>query len=144
MNRVQLIGNLGVDPTLRTTSNGKPVANFTLATNRYFKDAKGQDQQRTEWHRIVVWGRAAEVCSEYLKKGRRVYLEGSLRTRQWEDKEGIKRYTTEVYTNFVDFLGGNKQDNNKQKTQHSSNEDAGPGESVSSDEGPDFDQDPPF
>ena len=108
MNRVQLIGNLGVDPTLRKTKTGKPVCNFTVATNRYFTDTQGREQHRVEWHRIVVWGRSAEVCSEFLRKGRRVYLEGSLRTRQWQDRDGTKRYTTEVITNFVDFLGATK------------------------------------
>ncbi len=146
MNRVQLIGNLGVDPTLRYTPGGKAVSNFTLATNRSFKDAQGQLQQRTEWHRLVVWGRTAEVCSEYLSKGRKVFVEGSLRTRSWEDKEGIKRYTTEVYVNYVDFLGGGKKEGTKKQDQRQAtggqNEDQPGYESISSEEN--VDEDPPF
>lgn len=106
INKVILIGNLGNDPEMRHTPNGAGVCEFRLATNEAWTDKQGQRQERTEWHRVVVWGKKAEVCSKYLSKGRQVYVEGRLRTRSWEDKEGNKRYTTEVVANDVQFLGG--------------------------------------
>jgi len=106
VNKVILVGNLGRDPELRYTPSGQAVANFTLATNDNYTDKSGERQERTEWHRIVVWARTAELCSQYLSKGRPVYLEGRLQTREWEDKEGVKRQTTEIVANTVQFLGG--------------------------------------
>jgi single-strand DNA-binding protein len=106
VNKVILIGNLGRDPELRFTQDGRGVANFTLATNERWSDKQGNDQERTEWHRIVVWGKQAETCAQYLQKGRSVYVEGRLQTRDWEDKEGHKRQTTEVVAQRVQFLGG--------------------------------------
>src|SRR5512138_174047 len=104
VNKVILVGNLGRDPELRYTKNGSAVANFTLATSDvYTKD--GQREERTEWHRIVAWAKTAELCAQYLAKGRSVYIEGQLRTREWEDKEGHKRQTTEVHAQTVQFLG---------------------------------------
>jgi single-strand DNA-binding protein len=104
VNKVILIGNLGRDPELRYTKNGQAVANFSLATSDNFtKD--GQKEERTEWHRIVAWGKTAELCTQYLSKGRTVYIEGQLRTRDWEDKEGHKRSTTEVHASTVQFIG---------------------------------------
>lgn len=91
-----LIGRLGQDPEVRYTQSNTAVANFSLATNERFKDRNGEFQERTEWHRIVAWGRTAEICQEYLKKGSLVYIEGPIQTREWEDKEGQKKYTTEV------------------------------------------------
>jgi single-strand DNA-binding protein len=105
MNKVILIGNLGRDPELRYTQGGSAVTNFTLATNDKWKDKDGNPQERTEWHRIVVWGRAAENCAQYLQKGRSVLVEGRLQTREWEDKEGHKRQTTEINAASVQFLG---------------------------------------
>ena len=105
VNKVILVGNLGRDPELRYTQGGSAVTNFTLATNEKWRDKDGNNQERTEWHRVVVWGRQAETCAEYLAKGRQVYLEGRLQTRQWEDKEGNKRWTTEVVAQRVQFLG---------------------------------------
>jgi single-strand DNA-binding protein len=119
MNRVQLIGHLGVKPELRVTGTGRPVTNFTLATNYYFTDKNGVKQQKTEWHRIVAWDRTAEVCAEFLDKGRQVFIEGNLRTRQWE-KDGTKHYTTEIYANQVNFLGGQPKAG-EQKQQKKSN-----------------------
>ena len=110
INKVILIGNLGNDPEMRHTPNGAGVCEFRLATNEAWTDKQGQRQERTEWHRVVVWGKKAEVCSKYLSKGRQVYVEGRLRTRSWEDKEGNKRYTTEVVANDVQFLGGGGRD----------------------------------
>ena len=106
VNKVILIGNLGKDPELRYTQGGQAVANFTLATNERFSTKDGDKQERTEWHRIVAWGRTGELCAQYLSKGRSVYLEGRLQTREWEDKEGQKRRTTEIVANTVQFLGG--------------------------------------
>ena len=106
VNKVILVGNLGRDPELRYIQSGQPVANFTLATNDRWRDKEGNNQERTEWHRIVVWGKSAENCAQYLQKGRSVYVEGRLQTREWEDKEGNKRQTTEVVAQTVQFLGG--------------------------------------
>ncbi len=106
VNKVILVGNLGRDPELRYTQGGQPVANFTLATNESWnkKDGSGREE-RTEWHRIVAWGRTAELCAQYLAKGRTVYIEGRLQTREWENKEGQKQRTTEVVAQTVQFLG---------------------------------------
>jgi single-strand DNA-binding protein len=106
VNRVILVGNLGRDPELRYIQSGQAVANFTLATNDRWRDKEGNNQERTEWHRIVVWGKSAENCAQYLQKGRSVYVEGRLQTRDWEDKDGNKRQTTEVVAQTVQFLGG--------------------------------------
>ena len=109
VNKVILIGNLGKDPEVRYTPGGQAVANFTIATNENWTDKQGQKQERTEWHRIVVWGKAAELCGEYLSKGRQVYIEGRLQTREWTNKEGQKQYTTEVVANPIGgviFLSG--------------------------------------
>ena len=106
VNKVILVGNLGNDPELRTTPNGAHVCELSVATNENWTDKQGQKQERTEWHRVVVWGRVAENCSKYLSKGRQVYLEGRIQTRSWEDKEGNKRYTTEIIASDVQFLSG--------------------------------------
>jgi single-strand DNA-binding protein len=105
VNKVILIGNLGRDPELRYTAGGQPVASFSVATNERWNDREGKPQERTEWHRIVVWGKQGENCANYLAKGRTVYIEGRLQTREWEDKEGLKRQTTEVVAQTVQFLG---------------------------------------
>src|SRR6218665_2867852 len=106
VNKVILIGNLGPDPEVRFPPGGQAVANFRIATSDNWTDKNGQKQEKTEWHRIVVWGKLAELCGEYLKKGRQAYVEGRLQTREWTDKEGKKNYTTEVVANTVQFLGG--------------------------------------
>jgi single-strand DNA-binding protein len=106
VNKVILIGNLGRDPELRYTQGGQAVANFTLATSERFANKSGEQQERTEWHRIVAWGKTGELCAQYLSKGRSVYIEGRLQTREWEDKEGHKRSTTEIVAQNVTFLGG--------------------------------------
>ncbi len=105
VNKVILIGNLGADPEVRFTPGGQAVASFRIATSDTWTDKQGQKQERTEWHRIVVWGKLAELCGEYLKKGRQCYVEGRLQTREWADKEGRKNYTTEVVALGVTFLG---------------------------------------
>jgi single-strand DNA-binding protein len=105
LNKVMIIGNLGKDPEVRYTPGGQAVANFTIATNESWNDKAGQKQERTEWHRIVAWGKTAELCGEYLTKGRQVYIEGKIQTREWNNKEGVKQYTTEIVANQVLFLG---------------------------------------
>jgi single-strand DNA-binding protein len=109
VNKVILVGNLGKDPEVRYTPSGQAVANFNIATSESWTDKSGQKQERTEWHRIVVWGKQAEHCGEYLSKGRQVYVEGRLQTREWADKEGRKNYTTEVIATHVTFLGGGER-----------------------------------
>jgi single-strand DNA-binding protein len=106
VNRVILIGNLGGDPEVRFTPSGQAVANFRIATNESWTDKSGNKQERTEWHRIVVWGKLGELCGQYLKKGRQCFVEGRMQTREWNDKEGKKNYTTEVVAQNVQFLGG--------------------------------------
>ncbi len=107
VNKAIVVGNLGRDPEIRYTPGGQPVANFTVATSERWPDkTTGQMQERTEWHRIVVWGKQAENCGQYLKKGRSVYVEGRLQTREWTNKEGQKQYTTEIVASQVQFLGG--------------------------------------
>jgi len=106
VNKVILIGNLGADPELRYTPSGAAVCELRLATNESWTDRSGKKHERTEWHRVVVWGKRAEVVEKYLSKGRQVYVEGRIRTRSWEDKEGNKRYTTEIIADNVQFLGG--------------------------------------
>ncbi len=105
VNKVILVGNVGRDPELRYTQGGQPVASFSIATNERFKDKDGNWKDRTEWHRIVAWARLAEVCGEYLRKGSQVYVEGRIQTRDWEDKEGNKRQTTEIIINSMQMLG---------------------------------------
>ena len=106
VNKVILVGNLGADPELKYTPSNRPVCNLSVATNEVWKDKSGQKQERTEWHRVNVWGEQAENCSKFLAKGRMIYVEGRLQTRSWDDKEGKKRYTTEVVADRVVFLGG--------------------------------------
>lgn len=110
LNKVMLIGNLGGDPEMRTIPSGQTVANFTLATSETFKDSSGNQQERTEWHRIVAWGRLAEICGQYLKKGRQVYVEGRIQTRSWDDqKTGEKKYATDIVISDMQMLGGMRE-----------------------------------
>jgi len=110
VNKVILIGRLGRDPEVRYTSDGTAVANFTIATSDEWKDKQtGEKRERTEWHRIIAWRRLGEICGEYLSKGRQVYIEGSLQTREWEDQEGNKRRTTEVVASNMQMLGSREQ-----------------------------------
>jgi len=106
VNKAIILGNLGRDPELRHTPGGKAVATLRVATNEVWTDQSGERQERTEWHTIVVWGRQAENCNQYLKKGRTVYVEGRLATRKWQDKDGKDRYTTEIVADRVQFIGG--------------------------------------
>ncbi|MCB0221577.1 MAG: single-stranded DNA-binding protein, partial [Chrysiogenetes bacterium] len=106
LNKVMLIGHLGKDPEVRYTGSGMPVANFSIATNERRKAQDGNWEDRTEWHDIVVFGKLADICGQYLSKGRQVYIEGRLQTRNWTDKEGQKRYRTEIIANEMTMLGG--------------------------------------
>jgi len=106
VNKAILVGNLGRDPEVRFTPSGRAVANFTLATTERWTDPDGNRKEHTEWHTIVVWGKQAETCGQYLSKGRQVYVEGKIRSREYEDKEGHKRKVTEVIADNVRFLGG--------------------------------------
>ena len=104
INKVILIGNLGADPELRSTPSGVQVANCSLATSETWTDKSGERQERAEWHRIVLWRRLAEVAGQYLKKGSKIYIEGKLQTRSWDDQNGQKRYTTEVIASSMEML----------------------------------------
>ncbi|MCB0421122.1 MAG: single-stranded DNA-binding protein [Bdellovibrionales bacterium] len=106
VNKVIIIGRLGADPELKSISSGNNVCRLSVATSESWTDRNGQKQERTEWHRVVVWAKLADLCAKYLAKGRQVYLEGKLQTRSWEDQQGQKRYTTEIVANTVQFLGG--------------------------------------
>ena len=107
INKAILIGRLGADPEVRYTPSGVAVANFNIATSEEWKDKDtGEKKERTEWHRIVVWSKLGELCGEYLSKGRQVYVEGRIQTRSWDDRDGNKRYTTEIVATDVQFLGG--------------------------------------
>ena len=105
LNKVILIGNLGRDPEVRYTPGGLAVANFSMATSETWTNKEGEKETRTEWHRIVAWGKLGEICGEYLSKGKQIYIEGRIQTREWEDKEGNKRYTTEIIALQMLMLG---------------------------------------
>ena len=107
VNKVIIVGNLGADPETRAMPSGSTVANLRIATTENWKDrTSGEQQERTEWHRVVLFGRLGEVAAEYLRKGSQVYIEGSLRTRKWTDKQGTERYSTEIVGNDMQMLGG--------------------------------------
>lgn len=110
LNKAMIIGNLGRDPELRYTPSGQPVTQFTVAVNRNYKDAEGEWKEETEWFRVVAWGPLAERTAEYLRKGRKVYVEGRLQTRQWEGQDGAKRYTTELIAQTVTPLDPRPRD----------------------------------
>lgn len=109
LNRSEVIGRLGTDPEVKIIGPEQTVCNFTVATSEKWKDKDGQTQEKTQWHKIVVWGRLAEVCGAHLKKGRLVFVEGKLETRSWEDAHGEKKYTTEIIAKEVKFLDSNKE-----------------------------------
>jgi single-strand DNA-binding protein len=121
INKVLLIGNLGTDPEVRYTPNGSAVANVTLATSETWRDKQsGELQDRTEWHRVVFFGRLAEIVGEYLRKGSKIYVEGSLRTRKWQDKAGTDRYTTEIIANEMHMLDSRNANANTVATSNNS------------------------
>jgi single-strand DNA-binding protein len=106
VNKAILIGNLGKDPELRRTPGGSPVVSFSLATTDRWVDKNGQRQEKTEWHNIVAWGKLAELANQYLKKGRTAYIEGRITNRSWDDRDGNKKYRTEIVANQIQFIGG--------------------------------------
>jgi len=106
VNKVILVGNLGADPEVRYLNTGTAVANFRMATTENIRNKEGEREARTEWHRVVAFGRLAEICGEYLNKGKQVYVEGRLRTRSWDDRDGNKRWTTEIIAIRMQMLGG--------------------------------------
>jgi len=118
VNKVILIGNLGRDPELNYTPSGQPVCNFSIATSEKWNDKTGQKQEKTEWHNIVVWGKLAEICNQYLKKGRSAYVEGRITTLSWDGTDGVKRYKTEVVAQQVQFLGGQEQRSEQSYMEH--------------------------
>jgi single-strand DNA-binding protein len=142
VNKVILVGNLGQDPELKYTPNGAAVTTLSLATSEVWKDNDGNKQERTEWHRVVLWRRLAEIAGEYLKKGSKVYIEGRLQTRSWEDKDGVKRYMTEVVGDALTMLDSRSDGGRASSStpQHSDTE-APP---VSEAAGPQEDDDLPF
>lgn len=145
VNKVFLLGNLGADPELKHLPSGDPVCELRLATNEAYTDKQGEKHERVEWHRVVVWGKMAEACGQYLAKGRQVFVEGKIQTRQWEDRDGNKRYMTEIRASAVQFLGGGQQDGGGrraaggQNTQRTSRpaapQDSGPGSYDGPDDG---------
>jgi single-strand DNA-binding protein len=114
VNKVILVGNLGADPELRYTASGTAVAKFSLATTEKFKDGQGNPQERTSWHRVTAWGKLAEICGQYLTKGKQVYIEGKLQYGSYE-KDGVKHYTTDIIANTMQMLGGGGNGNRSQE-----------------------------
>jgi len=110
VNKAILLGNLGADPVCRYTPSGTPVTNFRIATNERWTSRDGTPQERTEWHRIVVFGKLAEVCRDYLSKGRQIFVEGRIQTREWTDRDNVRRFSTEIVAQSVRFLGGNRKE----------------------------------
>lgn len=127
VNKVILVGRLGQNPEVRYTPSGAAVANFSVATNESWTDKSGQKQERTEWHRVVVWGKLAELCSQYLQKGSQCYVEGRLQTRQWQDKDNVTKYSTEVQAQTVQFLGAKGAGAGQGSYSGASSRDAGAG-----------------
>jgi single-strand DNA-binding protein len=123
VNKVILLGRLGQDPELKNTPSGQSVCNFSIATTESWNDkSSGQKQERTEWHRVVVWGKLAEISNQYLAKGRQAYVEGKIQTRSWEDDKGNKRYSTEILAKDIVFVGSNSEKNDALKDAHNKNE----------------------
>ncbi len=118
VNKVIIIGNVGQDPEVRYTANGVAVVNLSVATSRKWKDKSGDKQEETEWHRVVAYDRTAEVIGDYVKKGSRIYIEGRLKTRKWEDKEGVERYTTEIVTEQLQLMGDRNRDEEDRPTRY--------------------------
>ncbi len=114
INKAIIVGNLGRDPELRHTQGGSPVCQLSIATTRSYTNSNNDKVEETEWHRVVVWGKSAEHCNTYLSKGRQVYVEGRIATRSYEDKEGIKRYSTEIVASSVQFLGSGNKDGRRE------------------------------
>ena len=134
VNKAIIVGRLGSDPEMKTVTSGQTVCRLSVATSENWTDRDGQKQEKTEWHRIVVWGRMAEVCGQHLSKGRQVYLEGRLQTRSWEDQQGQKKYTTEIVATTVQFLGSNDRSQSQNTGSSTATQDFGPEPSFDSSE----------
>jgi len=142
VNKVILVGNLGNDPEVRYGNNGNAITNITIATSEKWKDKNTQqDQERTEWHRVAFFNKLAEIAGEYLRKGSQVYVEGSLRTRKWQDNDGNDKYTTEIVASEMQMLGGRGESSNSQPQQPQRQQQAQPEQQPPSN---DFDDDIPF
>lgn len=139
INKVILIGRLGKDPEMRFTPSGKAVTNFTMATNEVWIDQNSEKQERTEWHRVVTWGKLAENCAKLLSKGKQIYIEGRIQTRQWDDKDGNKRYTTEIVANTMQLLTPLDSQGTRNRD---TSEDPGYGDAESVPSSPEFDDIP--
>ena len=145
LNKVILIGNLGKDPEIRSTPQGTSVAKFTVATDERFTDKSGEKQERTEWHNITAWGKLGEICGQYLKKGKLVYIEGSIRTDSWDDKEsGQKKYRTEIVANTMKMLDRRGDEGGGGGGGYNQSSSRGPKSSSGPDMGHDDDEDVPF
>jgi len=147
LNKAMVIGRLGADPEVRYTQSNTAVATLSVATTERYKDRNGEQQENTEWHRIVAWGRLAEICQEYLKKGSLAYFEGPIQTRQWEDKDGQKRYTTEIKAlnmQMLDTRGDMGSGGGAPANRNSGNQNEPVGSSVDLDSFDDMDDDLPF
>lgn len=123
INKVILVGRLGADPEVKTVGQGQTVTRLNLATSESWMGKDGQKQEKTEWHRITVWGKLAEICGKHLAKGRQVYVEGKLQTRSWEDQQGQKKYATEIVASTVQFLGAASGERTASSNSHSSSND---------------------
>lgn len=126
VNKVILLGRLGQDPELKYTNSGTPLCTMSIATSEVWKDQQGQKQEKTEWHRVVVWGKQAENCNQYLSKGSLVYVEGKNETRSWEDKNNVKRYSTQVIATSTKFISTGQQSGNANSSSGSDNSDYSP------------------
>ena len=145
VNKAIILGSLGQDPDIRYTAGGAAVANISIATNEQWKDKEsGEMQERTEWHRVVFFGRLAEIVGEYLRKGSQVYVEGRIQTRKWQDKEGHDRYTTEIVANEMQMLGSKSGGTTASFDQSSPAEQSAPATSGAKSSNDDFDDDIPF
>ncbi len=126
VNKVIIVGRLGKDPEVKTIGNGGTVATITVATSENWVDKEGAKQERTEWHRVVAWGKLAEICGKHLSKGRQVYVEGRLQTRSWEDQQGQKKYSTEIVASTVQFLGSPNERSENTSAARGSNDNFAP------------------
>lgn len=143
VNKVILVGNLGSDPETRSTANGNSMTNISIATMDSWKDkSTGETKERTEWHRVVFFGRLADIAGQYLQKGRQVYIEGSIRTRKWQDQNGQDRYTTEIIGNELEMLGSNAGDNFPKDKMNQPSSTTGPDQSDPFSDGSDIDHIP--
>lgn len=145
VNKVIIVGRLGKDPEVRTVGSSGTVAQLTVATSENWVDKEGHKQERTEWHRVVAWGKLAEICGKHLSKGRQVYVEGRLQTRSWEDQQGVKKYSTEIVASTVQFLGA-ANERSENASQSRGGDDFASGNNTNNSGGgtPDFGPEPSF